>query len=686
MKALRRLAPLLLDEPDQQRLAFNVRRICISNGLALLVWALVAAAVLQRPRNALLGGVAAAGLFGLAALARSRPIGAGAGVSAWIWTMGLLSQLAAGGMAAISTAPYLIAIASAGLLLGIRPAILTSLLTAVVSGGAALAGEAGMLSSLLPPTTRVGMWWFSLTGIVAMPILMSEVLTRMRATLHQVQGVERRYRLVAENSRDLIWLIENGELRYVSPASERLLGFTPEEQIARGVSRLFLTPDSAQIAQSAFARAVSDGERFIRYEAEHVRKDGSTVMCEVDVSLIRDSGGDVRAVLGVTRDISERRRAERDRELLSAELIQAQKMEVVGRFAACVAHDLNNQLTVILGSIEVMADLPQHLRAEAHKDIEEAAQSAAALTRQLQLFSRRGHRTPTRFDLNGMVRRLQRTLARILGVDIEVVVGLAPVPAVVFADEQQVEQALLNLVMNARDAMPAGGRLGIDVAAVESPSACWRLSVSDTGTGIDEASKPHVFEAFFTTKPPELGTGLGLSMVRRVVEESGGRVSFESALGKGTTFHVDLPRHLGSASEARDEEADDSSKGEQATVLVVDDSAEVRELLTRAISAAGHRVLQAASAAQAISQIRGDPLDLLVTDIAMPGTRGPQLAALLRSSRPRLRVLYVTGYASDDLELAKDPLSAVLWKPFGMKQLRNAVRRALDAAADERLE
>jgi two-component system cell cycle sensor histidine kinase/response regulator CckA len=682
VKLFRRLAPLLFEEPDKQRLAFNVRRICVSNAVALVTWAAIAAGLLQRPRNALLGVVAATGLLGFAALARRYPIGVGAGVAAWIWTMGVLSQVAAGGMGAISTGPYLMAIASAGLLLGVRPAILTSLLTAVVSGVIAFAGEAGMFAALFPPTTVVGMWWFSLTSIVAMPILMAEVLTRIRSALSRLQEAERRYRLVAENSRDVIWLMEDGELRYVSPAVERLLGFSPEEQLARGAGTGFhLTPDHAQVVNHSFARAVASGDRFVRYEAEHVRKDGSTVLCEVDVTLLRDAAGSVRAVLGVTRDISERRRAERERESLASELLQAQKMEVVGRFAAGVTHDLNNQLTVILGGIEALPNLPPSSRDETLKDVAEAALGAAALTRQLQLFSRRSSRTPTPFDANVLVRRLQRALERMLGADVELAIGTSAAPAFVLADETHIEQVLLNLAMNARDAMPTGGRLGIDVTAVEDPLSAWRLSVSDTGTGIDESVRPHVFDAFFTTKPPEFGTGLGLSIVRRVVEESGGRVSFETAVGRGTTFHVDLPRHAEPLTERRYDEPDDPPSTAPATVLVVDDTPEVRELLARAIAADGHRVVQAASAAQAVSQLRGGPLDLLVTDVAMPGTRGPELAALLRSKHPGLRVIYVSGHASDDL--AGDPLATVLWKPFGLRRLRRAVRQALDAARGE---
>jgi PAS domain S-box-containing protein len=684
LTAFRRLAPLLLEDTDPQRLAFIVRRVCVANALALAIWSPVAAFVLERPRNALLGGVAAIGLLALAALAKRRPVGAGAGVAAWIWTMGLLSQLGAGGIPATTTGTYLLAVVAAGLLLGVIPAVLTSALTVLVSGAVAYAGDQGLIDSLFPTPSRMSLWWFSLTSVVAMPVLMAETLTRVRGTLRQVEEAERRYRLVSENSRDLIWLIEDGVLRYVSPACERLLGWTPEEQLARGSDVRNLTPDSALIVGAALARAVANRDPFLRYEAEHVRRDGSTVVCEVEMSLLYEPAGGLRAVLGMTRDITSRRRIEQERERLAAELVQAQKMEVVGRVAAGVAHDLNNQLTVILSGIDVMSDALPARRNEAQKDMETAAQNAIALTRQLQLFNRKGTLAAAPVDLNAMVHRLERTLRRVIGADVEIAVALPSAPAIVLVDAAQIEQAVLNLALNARDAMPGGGRLGIEVSAADGASDVWQLSVSDTGTGIDEAARPRLFEPFFTTKPPGRGTGLGLSMVRRVVEESGGRVSFESALGRGTTFRIELPRHAGPPVEGIAADADVSEVTRAATVLVVDDSPEVRRLLARAIGEDGHRVIDAGTAAQAIALLDREPLDLLVTDVVMPGMRGPELAAQLRRDLPGLHVLYVTGYVSEELDLSRDPRSSVLWKPFSMKQLRREVRRVIEAALVEK--
>jgi two-component system, cell cycle sensor histidine kinase and response regulator CckA len=683
MTALRRLAPLLLEETDRDRLSQSVRRVGLAYGCAIAVWALVMVVVLDRPLGGAIGAVAATGLLGLAALARRHPAVAGAGVVAWIWLVASGSLAAAGGVPATSTGPFLTAIVAAGLLLGVRAAILTSALTALVTASLVYAGGRGWIVALLPAPTPGGMWWFSMAGVVAMPVLLGESLTRLRRALGQVQEAERRYRLVAENSRDLIWLIESGELRYVSPGATRLFGFTPAEMVERGLQFGNFTPDSAQLVRATLERAEAERADHVRYEAEHLRKDGGTVWCEVEVTFLRDADGRVRDVLGVTRDVSARRHAELERERLGAELVQAQKMEVVGRLAAGVAHDLNNQLTVILSGIEVMSDASAELRGEAQKDMADAAQSAAALTRQLQMFSRRRSAARAPFDLNELVRRLERTLRRVLGADVELAVAPSAAPAVVLADEAQVEQALLNLAVNARDAMPGGGRLSIEVAASPPPGEAWCLRVADTGTGIDDESRAHVFEPFFTTKPPGRGTGLGLSMVRRIMDEAGGRVSFQTQVGRGTTFVIELPRHAGPAFRESDEHADEDVSRVEATLLVVDDSVDVRRLLARALSAEGHRVLEAPSPAHAIALVTSQqPLDLLVTDVVMPGMRGPELAAMLRRARPDLPVLYVSGYATEEFDVANDPRASVLWKPFSMKQLRSAVRHALEAARD----
>ena len=679
MSVLSRLAPLLLEERDPARVSQIVRRVSGAYGVAATVWAFVAGFALDLPIQAMVGAVAAIGLLGLALAARRWPYASGAGLVGWIWAIAVQSQIRQGTLAPAGI--YLTAIVAAGLLLGGRAAVLISALTALTTGAILLGLESGVLVPTGPTLTSIGTWTLSVACFAAIPVLLAEALGRLRRALNQARDAERRYRLVAENAHDLIILIEDGVLRYVSPASERVLGWTPEEALARGARFQYLTPDSAQYVRTVVAREIARGASHVRYDVEVLRKDGSTAWCELDATVLRHADGRVHGTLAVARDISERRQVEADRERIHGELIQAQKMEIVGRISAGVAHDLNNQLTLILGAAEGLADGWPDSRVDAEKTITHAARSAAGLTRQLQTFSRRHTALRAPFDLAVLVQRLEGTLRRVLGPSIETIVSPSSGPAVVLADEAQVEQAILNLALNARDAMPSGGRLTLELAAGAGERAdLWLLRVVDTGTGIDETTRARLFEPFFTTKPPGLGTGLGLPMARRVAEEAGGSVTFESEVGRGTTFEFALPQHHGPVEpETSPATGPAASAGE--TILVLDDAPEVLALLTRALRREGYRVLEASSPARALALVGRQRLDLVVSDIVMPGMRGPELVKQLRRERPRLPALYVSGYASEEPDVTSDPLATLLWKPVSMRKLRSAVRQALDASS-----
>ncbi|HEY8120528.1 MAG TPA: ATP-binding protein [Myxococcota bacterium] len=685
MALSRWLVLLPFQETNPERLAKTVRRVSTAYGVATSLFALALASGVLGPRRVQMAWVAllaAAGFPPIALLAKRWPVHAAAAFVLWIWGAGFTALVASQGRLEVTSGIFLTAIVAAGLMLGGRWAIASALATAIGSGVVmAWFARSGAFAAARP-FAPLPLWAVTTMNFAALPVLLGEALGRLRRALRDAEQAEGRYRLVADNARDLIFVIERDVLTYVSPASLPLLGWTPEEMLARGSNLQGFTPDSAQLIRATLARSMAEGVSNLRYEAEMLRKGGETLWCEVEVSLLRDEAGRVHGMIGVTRDISERRRVEADRERIQAELVQAQKMEIVGRLAAGIAHDLNNQLTVIVAGAEALSDDSAALRGEIQKDIQDSAQNAASLTRQLQAFSRRRAGVAMPCDLNDLVARLDRTLRRVLGSDVELNVRPAASPAVVQVDAPQIEQVILNLAVNARDAMPAGGRLTIEIApgGAAEPNA-WRIRVSDTGTGIDEATLPRIFEPFFTTKADGRGTGLGLSMVRRVIDEVGGRVRLETDVGRGTTFEVALPRYDGPSIRAAEAPSESAAANGAASILVVDDSTEVRRLLCNALTREGHRVVEAPNPASAL-QIAGslDTLDLVVTDIVMPGRNGPELVEALRRQRPGLPVLYVSGYAGESFDIDGDERAAVLWKPFSMSALRRAVRSALGGA------
>ena len=395
-------------------------------------------------------------------------------------------------------------------------------------------------------------------------------------------------------------------------------------------------------------------------------------------------------VLVVATDITERRQ-------LEEQLRQAQKMEAVGQLAGGIAHDFNNLLTAIIGNAElVQHDLPADSTSfDDLTEIRQAADRAAALTRQLLAFSRKQVLQPRILDLNQLITGVERMLRRLLAENIETRLDLAANLGFVHADPGQIEQVLLNLVVNARDAMPDGGKLVIGTADVEldhayaadhvgvTPGRHVMLAVTDNGAGMDEQTQAHLFEPFFTTKGPDKGTGLGLSTVHGIVQQSGGSVAVTSQVGRGTTFKVYLPvaeDGLGPAPEPSPETP--LARGTE-TILLVEDARAVRALAGRVLAAAGYSVLEAGdgAAAEVLAARHDGPIHLLLTDVVMPGLSGSQLAQRIAALRPRIRVLYMSGY-TDDAIVHMDVLAKgipFLEKPFAPEALTRKVREVLDA-------
>jgi two-component system, cell cycle sensor histidine kinase and response regulator CckA len=381
------------------------------------------------------------------------------------------------------------------------------------------------------------------------------------------------------------------------------------------------------------------------------------------------------------------------------QLRQAQKMEAIGRLAGGVAHDFNNLLTAIIGYTEVLAErsgLDDRSRRDV-ASIRKAADRAAALTRQLLAFSRKQVLTPTVLDLNETASGLLQMLPRVIGDHIKTRVLLASDLARVKADASQMEQVLVNLVLNARDAMTTGGHLTIETANVTLTDARLRgenltlrpgpyvmLAVTDTGTGMDAATRARAFEPFFTTKPKGKGTGLGLATVYGIVEQSGGAISLDSAPGRGTSFRIYLPATSATADHVRPEPPPIRDATGTETVLLVEFSDSVRDLSAQALRRRGYTVHEARDADEAIEWTTrtGVKPHLLVTDVMIPGLSGPRLASLLLQQNPRLRVLYLSGYTDDSMDVDADVLGgALLQKPFTPAALAERVRQALDSAA-----
>ena len=517
---------------------------------------------------------------------------------------------------------------------------------------------------------------------------------QQRATQAALRASEERCRLISENTADVIWLLDpaSGRFTYVSPSVQRLLGYSPEEVLAKSVWDM-LTPDSHQYAArrlpellTAF-EAGDDSVRTQTHQVDQLRKDGSVVRTEMVTTLLPDERGRVREILGVTRDITERLQAE-------ARLAQAQKMESVGRLAGGVAHDFNNLLTVINGySQMLLSDLnPADPLREGLEEIRKAGDRAAGLTGQLLAFSRKQVLQPRALDLNHVAGAMEPMLARLVGEDVEVRVVLSAEECVVHADPHQLEQAIMNLVVNARDAMPRGGKLLIETAAVEwdqsyaqshpgaRPGRYVMLAVSDTGVGMDEATRLRIFEPFFTTKGVGKGTGLGLSTVQGIVAQSGGQVEVYSEPGSGTTFKIYLPKVAESvAGESRPTAA--LVLGGKETVLVVEDQPDVLNFTAAALEYYGYRVVKAGNAGEAllICEREGERIDLVLTDVVMPNVSGRELAGRLEKLRPGMRVLYMSGYTDNAIihHGVLDEGTEFITKPFSPEKLAARVRAVL---------
>jgi PAS domain S-box-containing protein len=501
---------------------------------------------------------------------------------------------------------------------------------------------------------------------------------------------EARYRSLVEHTSDIITMSDaEGRWQYVSPSVERILGYTPQEFLALDPFSAVHPEDLAEVTE-AFRRLVHEGVPFSANEFRFRHKSGAWRILEV-ISTMRTTHEGRTTVLGAVRDVTDRR-------MLEEQFRQSQKMEAVGRLAGGVAHDFNNLLTVIQGYCDLLReevrDEPR-LREDV-EEIAEAAERAAGLTRQLLAFSRRQLLAPRVVDLNDVVARMEGLLRRLIGEDIELATRLDAGLGPVRADPNQLEQVVMNLAVNSRDAMPSGGKITLETANIEVrtpivhgpetvPAGSYAtLAVTDTGTGMDPETLEHLFEPFFTTKEPGKGTGLGLATVYGVVRQSGGHVLVRSDPGRGTTVRVYLPRVEAAAKVEGGERPQGPLPRGTGTILLVEDEDQVRVLAREILTRHGYRVLEARGATEALAiatRPQGE-IDLMLTDVIMPGLSGRELAERLAALQPAMRVMYMSGYADRGIvhEGELHAGTAYLQKPFTPDALVRMVRDVLGGA------
>jgi two-component system, cell cycle sensor histidine kinase and response regulator CckA len=511
------------------------------------------------------------------------------------------------------------------------------------------------------------------TGTIAVAVDVSERTRDERAR----EEAETLYRSLVEQLSAVTYIAElgvEGEWLFVSPQIESLLGYSAQEWRSNAGNWIEnVHPDDRHIVLAAEAAAEA-GNPF-RAEYRMFRRDGQLIWINDSGSLV--PGPDGRSLLhGVLLDVTEQKQ-------LQVHLSHSQRMEAVGQLASGVAHDFNNLLTIIKGYSSLLMD--RNLGdedAHAAREIQQAAERAAALTHQLLAFSRKQTLQPRVLDLNRIVHGLEMMLRRVLTENVELCIQTASDLGVVKADPVQMEQVLINLVVNARDAMPKGGKLTIATAPREVLSDCGEgeslmragsyvaLSISDTGIGMDAETRSRIFEPFFTTKEVGKGTGLGLATVYGIIKQSNGQIEVESEPGKGATFRVSLPRVENEGVAPRKTTMTESHKRGTGTILLAEDEPLLRELGQTILTQAGYEILTApnAEALKSFVAEHDGKIDLLLTDVVMPGMSGPELVRLVRARWPEVRVLYMSGYADDEIEdLDRD--AGFLQKPFTPAEL-----------------
>ncbi len=509
-------------------------------------------------------------------------------------------------------------------------------------------------------------------------------ITEKRDADRALFASEQRFRLLVQGVRDYaIYMLDpDGTVSNWNAGAEAIKGYTAAEIVGCHFSCFYTEEDRARGEPArALATALATG----KYETEawRVRKDGNRFWAHVVIDPIRDDSGRHIGFAKITRDITDRRRTEQELEETRISLFQAQKLQAIGELTGGIAHDFNNLMTVIRGSAELLrrGGLSADRSARYLDAIIETADRATTLTSHLLAFSRRQSLKPEVIDLNLRLHTFAEMLSRTLGDRIEIVLDLTPSLWAVEADSAQLETALLNAAINARDAMAGGGRLTIATRNAAGDGADMvAIRFADTGEGIPAEVIERVFDPFFTTKPVGKGTGLGLSQIHGFAAQSGGRAEIRSAPGEGTTLSIFLPRTLAAAASPRRRDCEVIGGG-GATILLVEDNEPVRDFAQSLLADLDYRVIPAASAEAALDLLDREPIDILFTDVLMPGIGGIELAAQARAKRPGLPVLLASGF-SEEIASGEAGAYETLAKPYGAQTLAAALAAARAQATD----
>jgi two-component system cell cycle sensor histidine kinase/response regulator CckA len=516
----------------------------------------------------------------------------------------------------------------------------------------------------------------------------SRDITQLRYSERELDASEQRMADLLESVHLAVVMLDpNGAIVSCNNYFHRLTGWKRADVRGQNWLDLMIPAEESARLRAAYAEARAGSQVPLHFECSLRGPDRRRWWIAWDATVLRGADGSPAAIVNVGRDIT-------DQKVLETQFRQAQKLESIGRLASGMAHDFNNLLTIIRG----YADLLLQKREKTDPaytgltEIRNSCERGAALTKQLLAFSRRQHLKPDVLNLNVLVAECQRMLERLIGADVKLKTNLDPALGMVHADAGQIHQVLMNLAVNARDAMPKGGQLtltslNLNVAEGDKsfglpPGQYVQLAINDTGVGMSEEARAHLFEPFFTTKEQGKGTGLGLSVVYGIVQQSDGQIVFETELNKGTCVRIFLPRV--DAEPARSSETDGevvSVPHGTETILVVDDHESVRAVTAGAIRDLGYRVLEAGSPAGALEIVRQNPgIDALLTDMVMPEMAGPELAAGIREIQPDIKVVFMSGYV--DLpkveQRASDPVMDYLQKPFDSATLAGILRRVLD--------